>query len=109
VSAEFGGDGSPRAGEPFDGNVGVGLLALLVLGPVFLAGGALALLGILSVWGVEVGPLQEGDVPAWLDVLYGGANGFKSFVAFMIGALVASGCASLIKWCFTGEWLDDWT
>jgi hypothetical protein len=95
-------DDQPAA---FGGNTALGLLSLVVLGPVAIVGAALVVIGLLAVWGVEVGPLREGDVPEWLDLLYGGSNGFKSFVACLLGGVAAVGSATVIKWCFTGQWI----
>jgi hypothetical protein len=92
----------------FRGSKALGALAVILLGPLFLAGVALLAIGLLATFGVDIGPLREGDVPAWLDVLYGGSNGFKSFVAFLLGGGCALAAAGAIKWCFTGQWLKDW-
>ena len=65
------------------------------------------IVGFLAPLGIEVRPANEAEVPALLDWLYGDGGTFASCVFFVVGALVASIGAFLIKWSFTGSWLRD--
>jgi hypothetical protein len=92
----------PKASEGFAGHPSAGIVLLLVLGPLVVAGyglAAVAIIGVLTGWSPGV---LSGDTP--LDFLYGGGTAtMLRFFGFMAGAMVGTLSLGAIRWGFTGE------
>jgi hypothetical protein len=80
-----------------------GLVVAVLLGPVLSV-------GVLLAGSALLGSVVTGWVPAaWVsanpvDWLFGGAAGDAvAFVRFMLGAALAAGSWTAIRWAFTGE------
>lgn len=96
--------------DAFRGSIALGLVALILLGPVVIVGIAVAALALAAAaFGIEVSWLSR-ETP--LDFLYdvpGAAGGGElvQYATFMIAGLAAMLSGTAIAWAFKGKgWIE---